>query len=84
MFSYILTQPSAIATVYTTDIARALRIATALEAGTVGINSAFATNSQTPFGGWKQSGYGRESGQEGIKHYLQAKSIHVNMAVKKS
>ena len=58
-----------------------MRIATKLEAGTVGINSAFATNVQTPFGGFKQSGHGRESGQEGLKHYLQAKSIHINMGL---
>ena len=68
------------ATVYTSDIARALRVASALEAGTVGINSAFNTSPQTPFGGFKQSGYGRESGVEGIKHYLQPKTIHINMA----
>lgn len=54
--------------VYTSDIARALRIAGQIEAGTVGINSAFATNPQTPFGGWKSSGYGRESGIEGLKN----------------
>jgi aldehyde dehydrogenase (NAD+) len=72
---------SSIATVYTSDIARALRVASALEAGTVGINSAFNTSPQTPFGGFKQSGYGRESGVEGIKHYLQPKTIHINMTL---
>lgn len=51
-------------TVYTNDIARALRVAGQIEAGTVGINSAFNTSPQTPFGGFKQSGYGRESGPE--------------------
>ncbi|KAK5941418.1 hypothetical protein PMZ80_006696 [Knufia obscura] len=66
-------------TVYTADIGRALRIASQIEAGTVGINSAFNTSPQTPFGGFKQSGYGRESGIEGIKNYLQPKTIHVNM-----
>ena len=58
-----------------------MRVASKIEAGTVGINSAFATNVQTPFGGFKQSGHGRESGYEGLKHYLQAKSIHINMAM---
>lgn len=66
-------------TVYTSDIGRALRVASALEAGTVSINTVHATSPQTPFGGFKQSGYGRESGVEGIKNYLQAKTIHVNM-----
>jgi aldehyde dehydrogenase (NAD+) len=61
-------------TIYTADMARALRVAGQIEAGTVGINSAFAANPQTPFGGWKQSGYGRESGIEGLKNYLQPKS----------
>jgi aldehyde dehydrogenase (NAD+) len=69
------------ATIYTSDIARALRVAGQVEAGTVGINSAFATSPQTPFGGFKQSGYGRESGIEGIKNYLQPKTIHINMNV---
>jgi len=60
-------------------MARALRVAGQIEAGTVGINSAFNTSVQTPFGGWKQSGYGRESGAEGLKNYVQAKTIHINM-----
>ncbi|RMZ80121.1 hypothetical protein DV737_g3165, partial [Chaetothyriales sp. CBS 132003] len=68
--------------IYTSDIARALRVAGQIEAGTVGINSGFATNPNTPFGGWKQSGYGRESGLEGIKNYLQAKTIHINLNLK--
>ncbi|KAK5078381.1 hypothetical protein LTR51_000570 [Lithohypha guttulata] len=68
-------------TIYTQDIGRALRVASKIEAGTVGINSAFATSPQTPFGGFKQSGYGRESGVEGMKNYLQPKTIHVNMMV---
>jgi len=66
-------------TIYTSNIARALRVAGKIEAGTVGINSAFRTSTQTPFGGVKQSGIGREGGEEGIRHYLQAKTIHINM-----
>ncbi|GAB7331932.1 hypothetical protein MBLNU13_g03854t1 [Cladosporium sp. NU13] len=69
--------------VYTSDIARAMRVAGKIEAGTVGINSAFATSQQTPFGGFKQSGYGRESGVEGLKQYLQPKTIHINMNIGK-
>lgn len=67
------------ATIYTGDIARALRIAGRIEAGTVGINSAFNTSPQTPFGGYKESGIGRESGVAGLHAYLQPKTIHVNM-----
>lgn len=40
---------------------------------------AFNTSPQTPFGGYKQSGIGRESGPEGLKGYLQPKTIHINM-----
>ncbi|KAK5045492.1 hypothetical protein LTR84_009110 [Exophiala bonariae] len=67
------------AAIYTRDIARALRVAGQIEAGTVGINGAFATSYNTPFGGWKQSGYGRELGLEGIKAYLHSKTIHVKV-----
>lgn len=52
------------ASVYTGDLARALRVAGLIESGTVGINGAFDTSEQTPFGGFKQSGIGRESGHE--------------------
>lgn len=69
------------ATIYTSDIARALRVAGQIEAGTVGINSTFAANPQTPFGGWKSSGFGRESGVEGLKNYVQPKTIHINMTL---
>ncbi|RAK86387.1 aldehyde dehydrogenase [Aspergillus costaricaensis CBS 115574] len=69
--------------IYTSDIGQALRVAGKVQAGAVGINGAFATSQHTPFGGWKQSGYGRELGLEGIKNYLQSKTIHVNMNVTK-
>ncbi|KAK5136798.1 hypothetical protein LTR08_002094 [Meristemomyces frigidus] len=67
--------------IFTSDIVRALRIAGKLEVGTVGINSTFNPSLQTPFGGWKQSGFGREGGPEGLKAYLQPKTIHINMNV---
>lgn len=67
------------ATIYTKDIARALRVAGQIEAGTVGINGAFGPLPQTPFGGYKQSGIGRESGPQGLAAYTQPKTIHVNM-----
>jgi aldehyde dehydrogenase (NAD+) len=59
-----------------------MRIASKLEAGTVGVNSAFATNVQTPFGGFKQSGIGRESGKEALNEYVQPKTIHINLNLK--
>ncbi|KIW96507.1 uncharacterized protein Z519_03576 [Cladophialophora bantiana CBS 173.52] len=69
--------------VFTSDIARALRVASKIEAGNVGINQAYKTTPQTPFGGYKQSGQGRESGYEGLKGYLQAKTIVINMELPK-
>ena len=68
-----------IATIYTSDIARALRVAGQIEVGTIGINTGFIPNKSTSFGGWKESGIGREGGSEGLKGYLQAKTIHINM-----
>ncbi|KIW25146.1 uncharacterized protein PV07_10810 [Cladophialophora immunda] len=69
--------------VFTSDIARALRVASKIEAGNVGVNQAYKTTPQTPFGGYKQSGQGRESGYEGLKGYLQAKTIIINMELPK-
>ncbi|KAH7057380.1 aldehyde dehydrogenase [Macrophomina phaseolina] len=67
------------ATLYTASISRALRVASALESGTVGVNTFFYPDNQIPFGGWKESGMGRECGLEGIMAYVQSKSIHINM-----
>jgi aldehyde dehydrogenase (NAD+) len=70
---------SPVATVYTNDITRALRVSAELEAGTVSINTFHWLVPETPFGGKKQSGYGRESGIEGMKAFLEPKTVHVNM-----
>lgn len=67
----------ATATLYTASIPRALRVASALESGTVGVNTFFFPEVQAPFGGWKESGLGRELGREGIMHYLESKTIQV-------
>ncbi|KAJ9637545.1 hypothetical protein H2204_004694 [Knufia peltigerae] len=67
------------ATIYTNDITRALRVTAEMESGTVSINSSHVLLTETPFGGKKQSGYGREGGLEGLKEYLEAKTVHVNM-----
>ena len=72
---------TSIASIFTSDIPRALRVASKIEAGAVGINQAFKVSPQTPFGGVKQSGYGRESGYEGLRGYLHAKTITINMNV---
>ncbi|KAF2688732.1 aldehyde dehydrogenase [Lentithecium fluviatile CBS 122367] len=69
------------ACVYTSNTSRALRVASKIKAGTIGINGAYLPDNSLPFGGYKQSGTGRELGKEGLYAYLQAKSIKINMAV---
>ena len=60
---------------YTDDLARALRVSEALEAGMVGVNRGVISDVAAPFGGIKESGLGRESGSEGIDEYLDIKYI---------
>jgi succinate-semialdehyde dehydrogenase / glutarate-semialdehyde dehydrogenase len=57
--------------VYTTDLARGLRLAERLEAGMVGLNRGLVSDPAAPFGGVKESGLGREGGYEGITEYLE-------------
>ncbi len=61
--------------VYTRDLARAYRVATQLQAGFVVANAAPSMSPNAPFGGFKQSGYGREGGRQGIEEYLRVKNI---------
>jgi len=56
-------------------------VASKIKAGMVGINGAGYPNATTPFGGFKQSGYGRELGKPGLFAYLQEKTMVINMAV---
>lgn len=69
------------ASVFTGSTARSLRVASEIEAGSVGINQPVVPDSRVPMGGMKQSGYGRENGKEGIMAYVEAKSISINMRV---
>jgi aldehyde dehydrogenase (NAD+) len=66
-----------VAGVWTRDISRALRVAGEIEAGQVYVNAWWAGGVQTPFGGTKQSGYGREKGFEALSHYTQTKCVTV-------
>ena len=61
--------------VYTTDVSRAYRMATQLDAGLVVANGPAGLSPTTPFGGFKQSGYGREGGRQGLEEYLRIKNI---------
>jgi succinate-semialdehyde dehydrogenase/glutarate-semialdehyde dehydrogenase len=65
--------------VYTRDIKRALRVCEELESGMVGLNQGMVSNASAPFGGIKQSGFGREGGYEGIEEYLETKYVAVNL-----
>jgi aldehyde dehydrogenase (NAD+)/phenylacetaldehyde dehydrogenase len=63
--------------VWTRDITKAHRVAHALKAGTVWINCFNCFDAASPFGGYKQSGYGRELGEHAIELYTQTKSVWV-------
>lgn len=65
---------------WTADMGRALRGSALLEAGTVWVNSYRAVSYMAPFGGYKRSGVGRESGQEAINAYLQTKAVWIDTA----
>jgi aldehyde dehydrogenase (NAD+) len=66
--------------VWTQNVRRALTMAERLQAGTVWVNTYRAVSYLSPFGGYKRSGLGRESGQEMIKDYMQVKSVWVSTA----
>lgn len=65
--------------VWTRDISRALRLAKHVDSGQVGVNAHAAVSPETPFGGNKQSGWGREFGREGLDAYLKTKAVSVNL-----
>jgi succinate-semialdehyde dehydrogenase/glutarate-semialdehyde dehydrogenase len=73
------TEYGLVAYVYTRDLQRAIRVSEGIEAGMVGLNQGVVSNPAAPFGGVKQSGFGREGGFEGIGEYLETK--YVAMAV---
>src|SRR5271167_266070 len=70
-----LTEYGLVAYVYTRDLQRALRVCEGLETGMVGLNQGVVSNAAAPFGGVKQSGFGREGGFEGIGEYLETKYV---------
>ncbi len=72
------TEYGLVAYVYTTDLARGLRVTERLEAGMVGLNRGLVSDPAAPFGGVKQSGIGREGGHEGLLEYLEPKYIATN------
>ena len=73
------TEYGLVAYVFTRDIKRALRVCEGLETGMIGLNQGMVSNAGAPFGGVKQSGIGREGGNEGIEEYLETKYVAVNL-----
>ena len=61
------------------NLDKATETAGKLEAGQIYVNSWFTGSVATPFGGYKQSGYSREKGQEAIKSYLQVKNVGIQL-----
>lgn len=66
--------------IWTSDVKRAHRVARGIQAGTVWINSYHPLDPASPFGGYKQSGYGRELGQYALDLYTQVKSVWVDLS----
>jgi acyl-CoA reductase-like NAD-dependent aldehyde dehydrogenase len=64
--------------IWTNNAARAMRVARALEAGTISINSNTSVRVTTPFGGFKQSGVGRELGPDALDHYTELKNVFLS------
>src|ERR1035437_1636528 len=73
------TEYGLVAYVFTRDLARSFRVCERIETGMIGLNQGVVSNAAAPFGGVKQSGFGREGGFEGIGEYLETK--YVAMAV---
>jgi succinate-semialdehyde dehydrogenase/glutarate-semialdehyde dehydrogenase len=73
------TEYGLVAYVFTRDVKRAIRVCERLETGMVGLNQGMVSNAGAPFGGVKQSGIGREGGNEGVEEYLETKYVAMNM-----
>ncbi|HEX3678819.1 MAG TPA: NAD-dependent succinate-semialdehyde dehydrogenase [Galbitalea sp.] len=71
------TEYGLVAYLFTRDLKRALRVSERLQTGMIGLNQGIVSNAQAPFGGVKQSGFGREGGVEGIEEYLDTKYVAI-------
>ncbi|HEV7492666.1 NAD-dependent succinate-semialdehyde dehydrogenase [Baekduia sp.] len=65
--------------IFTTDLNRAFKVIESLETGMIGLNQGMVSNAGAPFGGVKQSGFGREGGPEGLDEYLETKYVAMNV-----
>ncbi|KAM8973995.1 retinal dehydrogenase 2 [Pelodytes ibericus] len=73
-----------VSAVFTNDINKALTVSSAMQAGTVWINCYNALNAQSPFGGYKMSGNGREMGAYGLREYTESKTVTIKIPQKNS
>ena len=73
------TEYGLVAYVFTQDLERAFRVCEGLQTGMIGLNQGIVSNAAAPFGGVKQSGFGREGGFEGIQEYLETKYIALSL-----
>jgi succinate-semialdehyde dehydrogenase/glutarate-semialdehyde dehydrogenase len=73
------TEYGLVAYLYTRDLSRTFRVSEAIEAGMIGVNQGIVSNPAAPFGGVKQSGFGREGGFEGIEEYLETKYVALSI-----
>jgi succinate-semialdehyde dehydrogenase / glutarate-semialdehyde dehydrogenase len=73
------TEYGLVAYVFTRDINRAFRVIEELDTGMIGFNQGMVSNAGAPFGGVKQSGFGREGGPEGMEEYLESKYVAMNL-----
>jgi len=69
--------------VWTRDIQRGLRVARRIDSGQIGVNIHAAISPETPFGGNRQSGWGREYGKEGLDAYLKTKAVSINLGTRR-
>ncbi|XP_069332486.1 aldehyde dehydrogenase 1A1-like isoform X2 [Eulemur rufifrons] len=70
--------------IFTKDLDKAITVSSALQAGTVWVNCYLAGSSQSPFGGFKMSGNGREMGEYGLHEYTEVKTVTVKISQKNS
>jgi len=69
------------AAVHTKDLTRAINVSNALQAGTVWVNCYNMLSHQVPFGGYKQSGFGRELGKYALSNYTNIKAVNINLGI---